>query len=232
MSSSPTSHTARAGVPPIDALLRLVGPDRLSSYGLPSHDRAYAVQLYLWNLELSSAIFRDIAIGEVVIRNACHDQLTARCLSTIGTPEWYEHLPLSDRDQREVAQAKVRITRARRVVTPGRIVAELTLGFWRYLHSARHESTLWTPSLRHAYPFMSPQHRADVASRLDDLNLLRNRIAHHEPIHALEIGDSNLDVVGVHGELLEVLNWIDPAVSNWLKSWSRVPTVLATRPKD
>ncbi|ELB86058.1 hypothetical protein Rwratislav_46905, partial [Rhodococcus wratislaviensis IFP 2016] len=60
-------------------------------------------------------------------------------------------------------------------------------GFWRFLHSRSYEATLWTPSLRHAYPHQTPRRRSDVYNHL---NTLRNRIAHHEPIHGPAIGDT------------------------------------------
>src|SRR5699024_7998637 len=63
---------------------------------------------------------------------------------------------------------------------PGKVIAQLTFGFWRYLTSAAHEVTLWRPALHHAFPTGTA--RPDVDARLGRLHSLRNRVAHHEPL--------------------------------------------------
>ena len=45
-----------------------------------------------------------------------------------------------------------RATRNGRLEMPGRVVAQLTLGFWRYLLASRYGRTLWLPCLRQAFP--------------------------------------------------------------------------------
>ncbi|WP_440311559.1 hypothetical protein [Leucobacter chromiireducens] len=36
------------------------------------------------------------------------------------------------------------------------MIAELNLGFWRFLLAKRYEETLWTGTLRHAFPHLLP----------------------------------------------------------------------------
>jgi hypothetical protein len=55
------------------------------------------------------------------------------------------------------------------------------------------------------------------------LNRLRNRVAHHEPIHGR-------DLAGDHVDLLAVAGWMHPMVAAWIAGLSRVPAVLAARP--
>jgi len=110
------------------------------------------------------------------------------------------------------------------------VVADLMLGFWRLLHSKDYEVTLWRPCLRLAYPGVSTVQRRDVYDRLDHLNNLRNRVAHHEPVHGATIGHVNADLAALHAELLEVLGWLNPTVSSWVQTNSRVPALLARKP--
>jgi hypothetical protein len=101
------------------------------------------------------------------------------------------------------------------------VIAELTFGFWRYILTAHYQTTLWAPALRRAFPHLGSQRRAAVYPLIDRLHSLRNRVAHHEPVHALNIAAR-------YKELLHVSGWIDPAAAAWIGQTSRVPDVLAT----
>jgi len=72
------------------------------------------------------------------------------------------------------------------VVTHGQIVAQLTLFFWKRLFSADYETALWKPVLKAVFPNKSIG-RAQVAVHLEALYEVRNRIAHHEPIHGARL---------------------------------------------
>lgn len=73
------------------------------------------------------------------------------------------------------------------IVHPGKVVAELNFGFWRYLLTARYEASLWTPALRHCFPIGLA--RSTVYDPVENINAFRNRVAHHEPIHARNLHD-------------------------------------------
>jgi hypothetical protein len=83
------------------------------------------------------------------------------------------------------------------------VIAEPMFGFWRFVLDARHSPTLWAPALRHAFPHLRPKVRTDVYDRVERLNALRNRVAHHEPIHQVSLEDRWHD-------LLTVAGWICP----------------------
>lgn len=63
---------------------------------------------------------------------------------------------------------------------PGKVIAELMFGFWRYLSTTAHHHPLWIPYLHNA--FTPGTHRKAVDGPVDHLHRLRNRIAHHEPL--------------------------------------------------
>jgi len=213
------------------AMRVLLTPERLSSYlAATGGDLDRALDLYEWNARLGAAVFEDLGYLEVVLRNACHAQLDWWNRRNRGADPWYLTAPLTPQSQKDVADARRRATRGGRGEMPGRVVAELMFGFWRFLHARSYEATLWTPCVRHAYPHQRPNRRQDVYRRLDHLNTLRNRIAHHEPIHGARIASTGQDVAGLHGELLEVLSWIDPTVARWVRERSAVPALLGTRP--
>jgi len=53
--------------------------------------------------------------------------------------------------------------------------------------------------------------------RLKRLNKLRNRVAHYEPIH-------HMDLEAHYDDLLTVAGWIDPTTATWI--WSTTSTAL------
>jgi hypothetical protein len=160
---------------------------------------------------------------EIVVRNAMHERLSLWSLGAYGRPDWY-----ADRGRIFTAQTAGDIAVARRhaaafgrAESPGRVVAELPFGFWRFLLSSRYERTLWLPCLRDAFPGIRGRGmRRDVHDALRDLHLLRNRIAHHEPIH-------NRPLFELHAVALTTAGWICPTTRRWIAARSRVPALLA-----
>lgn len=206
-------------------------PERLSSYtAAAGGDLARALDLYEWNARLSAAVFEDLGYLEVILRNACHAQLEQWNRRSSRQNPWYLASILTPESHRDVAEARRRATRGNRTELPGRVVAELMFGFWRFLHARSYEATLWTPCLRLAYPHQRPNRRQDVYRRLDHLNTLRNRIAHHEPIHSAQVASTGKDIAGLYRELLELLSWIDPSIASWVRAHSAVPALLGSRP--
>jgi len=184
-----------------------------------------SLTLYEWNTRMSAAFFVPLQGFEVVLRNALSDALCAWHASRSLAGEWYDDPAniFGSESRENIEQAKRRILRRGRVLDPGRVVTELSLGFWRHLLGARYEQDLWTPALRHAFPGLRPQRRRDVADPVSRLHLLRNRIAHHEPIHD---GDLAADYRG----LLFVASAICPRTRAWIERTSAVPVVLNQRP--
>ncbi|MQA95364.1 MAG: hypothetical protein GEV11_12200 [Streptosporangiales bacterium] len=130
---------------------------------------------------------------------------------------------LEPRRHADLQEARRRIKQMRRPCTPDRIVSELSLGFWRYLLSARYEQSLWTPALRHAFPYLRPQRRRDIADRVQRLHLVRNRLAHHEPVHGRDLAHDQAD-------LLFVTRAICPVASSWIDTTSTLRQALRRRP--
>jgi hypothetical protein len=65
--------------------------------------------------------------------------------------------------------------------------------------------------------------RQDVEERIENLRFLRNRIAHHEPIHQRSL-QRDLSYV------FELSGWICAESSAWITGESRTASVLARRP--
>lgn len=186
-------------------------------------DRGKAIRIYEWNLAISGDLYEALGILEVVLRNALSTQLAAHHGTLVG--HWYDDPlgVLSVPAHEDIDAARRRVRRLRRPETTGRVIAELNFGFWKFLLAKRYEATLWTGYLRHAFPNLQPQSRTFVYRALDELHTLRNRIAHHEPIHDRDL---TADMLTIY----RLLDWIDADVRAWALSLSRLPVLIAERP--
>ncbi|WP_454301320.1 hypothetical protein [Salana multivorans] len=214
------------GAAPAEARVALaLSAERLRPYLQASRGNlTEAVRLYEWNIAVSGALYEALSILEVVLRNALSEQLAALHGALAG--HWYDdpHGILSDQAHADVAAARRRMSRLRRTETPGRLIAELNFGFWKFLLAKRYEATLWTSHLRHAFPRLRPQNRGVAYRALDELHTVRNRIAHHEPIHGRDLIADTLTIY-------QVLDWIEADVRAWALSISRLRSVISARPQ-
>lgn len=71
--------------------------------------------------------------------------------------------------------------RRRIIVTEGKVIAEMTLYFWKRLYGPEYEQTLWRTTLKRTFPYKKLK-RADIAIQLEQIYQSRNRLAHHEPV--------------------------------------------------
>ena len=74
-------------------------------------------------------------------------------------------------------------------VSDGKIIAELTMFFWKRMFSEDYEHALWKPSLKRIFPNTALR-RADVAKQLEVIYQTRNRLAHHEPVYERRLDEA------------------------------------------
>lgn len=115
-------------------------------------DRARALRLYDWNARISAALLRDLAHFEVALRNAYDGALVAA--TPAGSVHWtfasaavfpplYRTKRMRggsaqradiNRKPREIVDAAVAAAGGSSA-SPGKVIANLSFGFWRYLSS-------------------------------------------------------------------------------------------------
>lgn len=204
----------------------LLTADRLTSY-LDScgQDLDRALALYEWNLAASVAVLQTTAMVEVIVRNAFDTQLVAWA-NRRGATTWLDVIPVDTKGRVDIDRARTRATRGRTTLTHGKVVAELNFGFWRYLTAQRYHTSLWVPALHAAFSGGDEdlrRRRRQVDRRLENLMIVRNRAAHHEPIHRRNI-DRDLD------NAIELAQWIHPEAGSWIAQNSTIPAAMASRP--
>lgn len=203
----------------VKTLQQYLSPERFSTYrDAVGGDLAKAMTLYDWNLELAAALWADLQRLEVALRNAMNDRLTEQ----FGK-HWYDRPGLlPDERQVDVAKARSRLERRQQPKTQGRIVTELSFGFWRFLLIGRLEPRLWRTALYRAFPHLKSKRKV-LERKENRLHELRNRISHCEPVF-------NRDISADLHAIEAVAGWIDPELKAWITRHCTVRAVLDRRP--
>ena len=151
-------------------------------FALYSDDEARAIRHYECNLILAESLYVSLSVLEVTLRNALCRELE----TMTGREDWYAIFPSTPGLRslnRYITEAGQHITARHEQITPSKIVAELTLGFWMSLLNTEYERTLWQ-ALRRAFPYMPrrERQRRNVSAPLNTFRRFRNRIFHNESI--------------------------------------------------
>ena len=201
----------------IAALELTISPERLSTYvGVAGGDKALAILLYERNILLSEGLYGVLQRLEVAVRNAFHDTLSAG----LGRRDWYDYISLFAAESEAVNTAKRKLTQNGKPWTPGRVVAELSFGFWTALTHKRYARQLWDVHLYKAFPHRRMSHKTAIA-RLDSLRRLRNRVAHLERILGRNLQQDLAEIV-------ETMGWVCPTSAAWLEQTNTLKEKLAT----
>jgi hypothetical protein len=131
-------------------------------------------------------------------------------------------VPLTPEARNKVRQAVAFATmNGTRPELHGRVITELSFGFWRSLLSDTYNRTLWQPILRPVFPGVR---RGRLHHAVGEFLTIRNRVSHGEPIHTRNLAaDYQL--------LLTTAEHINPSLAAWIAATSSVPAELANRPR-
>ena len=215
-----------------------------------------ARELYVWDRDVAVALFADIAIVEVALRNAIDREATV----AYG-PRWFAlgGLPLDGRSTGALSRAWDDLPshikqNSHAPDFPGRLIARLMFGFWRDLFDkggfAGKEPRQtrvdyddnWRKVLHRVFPGgkglareMGKQYSRDWALRqITEVHALRNRVGHHEPlVRGFPLPGQGLPRLTAdqgHEACMRLARMLDRDLASWLDRNSAVPDLLAARP--
>jgi hypothetical protein len=199
--------------------------------------------IYMWNKKLCGVFLPVLQLLEVSLRNAIHEgyleyqkkqllienpvrtdmeQMLDRewfktffVINSTAHPESYNH----------IVQAERALTSKHKPRDIDNIISKLPFGFWANLTSKKHDAgqadslELWPTIRKEVFPGAlrggTMISKKEIQDTIFDINDIRNRIAHHEPIwHAKHLfgqpAFSN-KLVRDFGKCLEVIGWINPS---------------------
>ena len=191
-----------------------------------NHEQALA--LYEWNLDLSSALTVPLQVCEVAVRNG-----VAEAIEHVHGPNWpwnngfIRSLP---RPRRQFDyDPSVDLTRcASRLPTTGKIVAELKFAFWEKIFTVGQASRIWDTHFRQCFPgapITLPIRECILEAHNDirTIRLLRNRIAHHEPVFTRDLADD-------YRRMHDMIAWRNQVAATWMDNKQTVLAILGRRP--
>ena len=202
---------------------KIISNERFQPY-LVYHKNDYkkAIQHYKSNILVSEAFYPLLSILEIGLRNSIDFQLTKR----FDDENWFENsefIKIASRFQIDrISDARSNILSEKKEITSGRIISELSFGFWTSLFDTKFEMSLWK-TLRLAFPNCPKEirKRRTMSSKFNSVRKLRNRIFHHEAI------TWNLDVIQQYKkEILEALNWLNKDLLIWLGRLNHIEKVI------
>lgn len=193
-----------------------------------ANDRARALALYEWNLDLSAAFLVPLQVCEVAVRNGVAEAITKVHGATWPWSNGFlRSLPRPKRPFDYNPEADLRGVAARQPTT-GKVIAELKFAFWEKIFTAGQDGRLWHAHFTASFPGAPPGvplpvARATAHDRLRTIRTLRNRIAHHEPIFAR---NASAD----YAMLRELITWRSPTAAAWVDRKQAVTQLLPQRP--
>lgn len=198
------------------ALEEALSLDRFGRYlAWADGDRERAIELYTLNSQLSACFHISLHMLEVVLRNRIH----AVASQWNNEDRDYEEpqLPWYDRPEFQIGtwqldqlkKAKADLLDDRKPIETGRVIAALTFSYWTAFFGKDYED-LWQRGLYQIgkRPDGKGLRRKDFSAPLTPLRLLRNRIAHHEPILSWNLPKH-------HSAIIQLTEWLSPAAAAW-----------------
>lgn len=169
----------------------VLSPERLTRYvEACENDTRKAMSLYRLNLSLSQEVFTLLSCFEVALRNAIDNELTFRLgknwlRDSVSKGGIFDIVSCRD-SARIIAKAYNRLSHNGEY-SHHKLLAEMEFGIWKYMFANPQYRATGQILLR-IFP-NKPRSSAEIQynnsymfNELDGINILRNRIAHHEPI--------------------------------------------------
>lgn len=206
--------------------IKLVSAERFQSYKTSANDSEETlIKRYLLNAELCSAFYVPLHIVEIGLRNSLFDAIAKQY-----GENWLTNNILHEREQNLVNNAIYDLKRRHESYQKGKIIAELSFGFWVSLLYLKYDSPsfkdknkaiFWPHCIRDSFPYMKNRFRTrkQAEIKIEAVRKFRNRIFHHEPIW-------KMNLIEKHKDILEVISWFYKDYEN-IVSIDRVKEVLS-----
>lgn len=187
---------------------------RLSIYPPAASGETYGA--YAWNIAVCESLYPALHCVEVTLRNSIHNAATAE----FGDEYWFR-TRLAPIEQLLLNNVEKELLSQGRELLAGEFISGFRFGFWVRLFERRYEQVLWPQLLQSVFPHIPRQQRRRISirNRLIEVQTLRNRVFHHEPVWHWP------DLPEQHSQILETVGWVSPAMRRFLEAIDRFPQV-------
>lgn len=232
----------------LSALVDSLSARRLDAYRMPHDHDIDTLERYIWNVRLCEAIYPALHCLEITLRNHL-DRHVAFCLGDSdwlvhallvapmqeeGAPGelteseepkegWLGNAPgfFLDQHLEQIGKAGSDLKGNKKPIEQGRMVAELTFGFWTRFFLSHYEHRIWNKDLTVLLPHAQSQqrHRGSLEKRLNKIREIRNRVSHHEMIYTQRLGP-------VYDDIHTIIRLMCPEMSLLLDATDNFPYLL------
>lgn len=201
----------------------LLSPGRIAEYELLcGGNTVSALRLHCWNTEICEAFYGPLQYLELALRSV----ITRELVTLFGQRDWWgsPQAQLHYAARQKITDAAALLRRSGLPADPHQITEELPFGFWVSLLGPgnNYDQRLWRTALHRAFPGYRGRRRS-LHQQFDHLRTLRNKIAHHCPIH-------HRHLTADYEAILGCLRYIDASLAVMVERHSRVSEVLGRRP--
>ena len=203
-------------------LEKIVSKHRMKRYlQACTSDKSKAVELYLLNIQLSSETFKLICFFEIAFRNSINNHL-----SNMHGEDWIAD-SVSTSGFFNSTQTSITfsiIQNLKKDTWKGsntQLITQLGFGFWRHLFAPNQYKAIGSNLLNilinkpKSTPLLQINQKY-IFKQLTEINDLRNRIAHHEPI-CFKNGLTHLDItdtIRISNSIILLLQWLNVDTKN------------------
>jgi len=198
-----------------------IGFERLNSF-IYENDKTIdcALERYKNNIRISQALYPELSILEVTLRNAIDTMLKTHISETWLEDEVKQQKILSDHEHNMLIAAYNDIKNLYPDnFTRGKVIANLTFGFWTNLCSKWYCSNIWNKGCCFRGVFVNYPHKTNninvLAVKLRIIRRFRNRIFHYEPVFRYP-----KNTLKMYNEIMEIIGYLPSDNSDILKDTS------------
>jgi len=212
----------------VNAFKLTLSDARLTSYLRTTNgDQKGAINLYYWNTILAMSLYQSLQMWEIALRNKLNQFLCWKFNTNWPFDERRAVRQLAGAEKRKLREAVARLQDSNngQLVTTGAVVADLSAGFWVSLLGSAYDIPFsWRYNLvRKIFPNDETLDRDQASEICGKLLDLRNRVAHHEPIHHLDVQARKTDID-------RLLKAMCPVAEKFAKTGCAFDVVWAARP--
>lgn len=150
----------------VASIERIASAPRLQRYRNAATSDLETAVLYCWNIQLGEALLPSLAVLDVALRNAVHDVLTRHT----GTEWWFKTVLHSASYGNLLSVVGDLTKRQGHPPTVGKVISEITFGFWPKLLARSYNAFWWDDPHRliaQALPYR-PNVARDTRSKFEE----------------------------------------------------------------
>lgn len=213
--------------------------ERLLSFVLPEENPEklplkLLINRYKENILISQTFYPALSILEITLRNAINTMLKTKFGENWIEKELSSQTILQDYDYNSLKETSKRVKLKCRDehLLNGKIISNLTLGFWVSICSKKYNVSIWTKQgcfrgVFVNYPHTKQEQIHEISKKLTSIKKLRNKIFHYKPI--LKQKDK---ILNKYNEILEILSYLpidDMDILNKTCNFKEVYNLITTK---